>query len=97
MPFLSRDTNGTRETELETVINKQQSEINHLRMVMEQKDNQIARLDKLAYPQRYRLSSGAELDHIFVPNYINPSLHIWTRVGEEHFVNIKYSVPYDIA
>lgn len=86
-----------RQKELETVINKQQSEINNLRMVIEEKNNLIARLDRLAYPQRYRLSSGAELDRIFVPNYLHPSLHIWTRVGDERFDDIKYDILYDIA
>lgn len=86
-----------RQKELETVINKQQSEINNLRMVIEEKDNLIARLDRLAHPQRYRLSSGAELDRIFVPNYHNPSLHIWTKVGDKFFDDTKYSIPYDTA
>lgn len=86
-----------RQKELETVINKQQSEINNLRMVIEEKNNLIARLDRLAYPQRYRLSSEAELDRIFVPNYHNPSLHIWTKVGDEFFDDTKYSISHDIA
>ena len=29
--------------------------------------------------RRYSLSSGAELVRLNVPNYRNPSLHIWTR------------------
>lgn len=86
-----------RQKELETVINKQQSEINNLRMIIEEKNNQIARLDRLAHPQRYRLSSGAELDRIFVPNYNNPSLHIWTKVGDEFFDDTKYCISHDIA
>lgn len=86
-----------RQKELETVINKQQTEINNIRMVIEEKDNLIARLDRLAYPQRYRLSSGAELDRIFVPNYHNLSLHIWTKVGDKFFDDTKYSISHDIA
>lgn len=86
-----------RQKELETIINKQQSEINNLRMIIEEKNNQIARLDRLAHPQRYRLSSGAELDRIFVPNYNNPSLHIWTKVGDEFFDDTKYCISHDIA
>lgn len=86
-----------RQKELETVINKQQTEINNLRMVIEEKNNLIARLDRLAYPQRYRLSSRAERDRIFVPNYHNPSLYIWTQVEKERFDDMKFDVPYDTA
>lgn len=52
----------------------------------------IGQLERKAYPERYRLSSGAVLDHIFVPNYSRPSLHIWTRVGNELFDDVKYNV-----
>ena len=30
-------------------------------------------------------------------NYRNPSLHIWTRVGEELFENTKFQIDYDVA
>lgn len=53
--------------------------------VIERQRKQIDRLDRKANPQRYSLSSGAELVRLNVPNYRNPSLHIWTRVGEELF------------
>lgn len=86
-----------RQKRLEVTIGRQQAEIDRLHKVIEEKDNQIAHLDRLAHPQRYRLSSGAELEHIFVPNYLNPSLHIWTKVGEERFEAKKYSVPDDTA
>lgn len=86
-----------RQKTLEANISRQQSEINRLRMLMDAKDNQIERLRRLAYPKRYRLSSGAELERIFVPNYLNPSLHIWTKVEDERFDDIKYDVPNDIA
>ena len=46
---------------------------------------------------RYSLSSGAELVRINVSNYRNPSLHIWTRVGEELFEDIKFQIDYDVA
>lgn len=82
---------------LEATISRLKSEINRLRMLMDAKDNQIERLNRLAYPKRYRLSSGAELVRIFVPNYLNPTLHIWTKVGDERFDGIKYDVPDDIA
>lgn len=32
-----------------------------------------------------------------VPNYRNPSLHIWTRVGEELFEDTKFQIDYDVA
>lgn len=57
----------------------------------------IDQLDRKANPQRYRLSSGAELFRINVPNYRNPSLHIWTRVGEELFENTKFQIDYDVV
>lgn len=57
----------------------------------------IDQLDRKANPQRYRLSSGAELIRINVANYYNPSLHIWTRIGEELFDDVKYQIDYDMA
>ena len=32
-----------------------------------------------------------------VSNYRNPSIHIWTRVGEELFENTKFQIGYDVA
>ncbi len=46
---------------------------------------QIEALKREAHPELYRLSSGAELVHHFIPNILNPSLHIWTKVGDEEF------------
>lgn len=54
-------------------------------------------LDRKANPQRYSLSSGAELVRVNVSNYRNSSLHIWTRVGDELFENIKFQIDYDVA
>ena len=51
----------------------------------------------MATPQRYSLSSGAELVRINVSNYRNPSLHIWTWVGEELFEDTKFQIDYDVA
>ena len=53
--------------------------------VINRQNQRIDQLDRKANPQRYRLSSGAELVRINVPNYRNPSLHIWTRVGNTIF------------
>ena len=80
-----------------TTISRLQAEIKRLCMLMDAKDNQIERLNRVAYPRRYRLSSGADLERIFVPNYLNPSLHIWTKVEGERFDNIKFDIPDDIA
>ncbi len=30
-------------------------------------------------------------------NYRNPSLHIWTRAGEELFEGTKFQIDYDVA
>lgn len=60
-----------------------------------QQDKRIDELDRKANPQRYRLLSGAELVHYFIPNMMYPSLHIWTKVGNEEFENTR-SVPYNL-
>ena len=65
--------------------------------VIDRLRKQIGLLDRMANPQRYSLSSGAELVRVNVSNYRNPSLHIWTRVGEELFENIKFQIDYDVA
>lgn len=62
--------------------------------VIERQKNRIDELDRKANPQRYRLSSGAELiGHRFFGN--NPytvTLKIWTRVKEiEHTANTYLS------
>lgn len=65
--------------------------------VIDRQRKQIGLLDRKANPQRYSLSSGAKLVRINVSNYRNPSLHIWTRVGEELFEDTKFQINYDVA
>lgn len=65
--------------------------------VIDRQRKQIGLLDRKANPQRYRLSSGAELVRINVSNYRNPSLHIWTRVGNEIFEETKFQIDYKVA
>ena len=65
--------------------------------VIDRQRTQIDQLDRKANPQRYSLSSGAELVRINVSNYRNPSLHIWTRVGEEPYEDTKFQIDYDVA
>ena len=65
--------------------------------VIDRQKRHIGQLDRKANPQRYRLSSGAELVRINVPNYRNPSLHIWTRVGNEVFEETKFQIDYNVA
>ncbi len=65
--------------------------------VINRQNQRIDQLDRKANPQRYRLSSGAELVRINVPNYRNPSLHIWTRVGNEVFEDTKFQIDYNVA
>ena len=65
--------------------------------VIDRQRKRIAQLDRNANPQRYSLSSGAELVRINVSNYRNPSLHIWTKVGEELFEDTKFQIDYDVA
>ena len=64
---------------------------------IKQQSQCIAKLDRKANPQRYRLSSGAELVKLNIPNYNNPSLHIWTRVGDERFDDVKFQIDYNLA
>lgn len=54
---------------------------------IEQQSQRIAELDRKANPQRYRLSSGAELEHFNIPNLgaSMPSIHIWTDVQGEKY------------
>ena len=65
--------------------------------IIDRQRKQISLLDRKANPQRYSLSSGAELVRINVSNYRNPSLHIWTRVGDELFEDTKFQIDYDVA
>ena len=65
--------------------------------VIDRQRKQIGLLDRKVNPQRYSLSSGAKLVRTNVSNYRNPSLHIWTRVGEELFENTKFQIDYDVA
>lgn len=65
--------------------------------VIDRQRKQINLLDSKANPQRYSLSSGAELVRLNVPNYRNPPLHIRTRVGDDFFENIKFQINYDVA
>ncbi|MCM1302125.1 MAG: plasmid recombination protein [Alistipes senegalensis] len=85
-------------------IDKAIKEVEALRKTLNSKDAQIAdqsqritELDHQANPQRYRLSSGAELVKVNVPNYNNPSLHIWICVGNELFDDTKFQIDYDLA
>lgn len=57
--------------------------------VIDRQKQCIDQLDHKANPQRYRLSSEAELVHHFIPNYNHPSLHIWTKVGNEEYDDSK--------
>lgn len=65
--------------------------------VIDKQKQHINQLDRKANPQRYSLSSGADLVRINVTNYRKLSLHIWIRVGEEFFENIKFQINYDVA
>ena len=88
----------------QTEIDKAIKEAESLRETIESKDarierqsKRIAELDRQANPQRYRLSSGAELVKLNISNYNNPSLHIWTRGAEELFDDVKFQIDYNLA
>lgn len=84
-------------SDYKTEIAQAIKESDSLKQTIKEKNERIGKLDRMAHPERYHLSSGATLDRIFVPNYLNPSLHIWTKVGNEMFDEIKYDVPYDLG
>lgn len=86
--------------EIEAAIHRAEAAERQLKekdALIDRQRKQISLLDRKANPQRYSLSSGAELVRVNVSNYRNPSLHIWTRVGEELFENIKFQIDYDTA
>lgn len=80
-------------------IDKVIKEAEALRKTLHAKDAQIADqsqriadLDRKANPQRYQLSSGAELEHFNIPNLgaSMPSIHIWTDVQGEKYDAQEY-------
>ena len=86
--------------EIDTAIRRAETAEQHSKekeAVIDKQRKRIDQLDRKANPQRYSLSSGAELVRINVPNYRNPSLHIWTRVGVELYENTKFQIDYDVA
>lgn len=72
-----------------------EAERDSLKQTIERLQLKIAELDKIAHPERYRLSSGAELLHYFIPNHMDPTLHIWTKVGNEEYDAVSYNVGYN--
>ena len=84
---LSRLKNGYL-AEIEKAIKENSSLKRNLRNKesrIEEQNRKIESLDRKVNPQRYRLSSGAELVHYNISNPLHPSLHIWTRVGDEEY------------
>lgn len=98
-------------SEMEQLLNSYQKEIDmaihraeaaerkskEKEVIIDKQKQRIDQLDRKANPQRYRLSSGAKLIRINVPNYRNPSLHIWTRVGNEVFEETKFQIDYNVT
>ncbi len=78
-------------------VQKHLSDAEQKAKVIERQESMIDKLMRLAYPNRYRLSSGAELLRIHVANYLHPSLHIWTQVGDEVFEDTKFQIDYAVA
>ena len=58
--------------------------------------NRAKELHRLAYPERYRLSSGAELVSGWIPNHMYPSLSITTLFHENVFKNTSYNLPQNL-
>ena len=77
---------------LEHTLKKTIREADAYKKENENLKTQNRELDRKANPHRYRLSSGATLTNILMsPRHSNiPSLHIWTKVGNEIFDDAKY-------
>lgn len=58
--------------------------------------NRAKELHRLAYPERYRLSSGAELVSGWIPNRMYPSLSITTLFLGNEFKNTSYDLPQNL-
>lgn len=58
--------------------------------------NRAKELHRLAYPERYRLSSGAELVSSWIPNRMYPSLSITTLFHGNEFRNTSYNLPQNL-
>lgn len=58
--------------------------------------NRTKELHCLAYPERYRLSSGAELVSGWIPNRMYPSLSITTLFHGTEFKNTSYNLPQNL-
>jgi len=58
--------------------------------------NRAKELLRLAYPERYRLSSGAELVSGSIPNRMYPSLSITTLFHGNEFKNTSYNLPQNL-
>ena len=57
------------------------------------KDKRITQLDRQLHPERYRLSSGAELTSWWIPNRRDPTLSIWTKFYGEEFHTGGFTIP----
>lgn len=58
--------------------------------------NRAKELHRLAYPERYRLSSGAELVSGWIPNRMYPCLSITTLFHGNEFKNTSYNLPQNL-
>jgi len=58
--------------------------------------NRAKELHRMAYPERYRLSSGAELVSGWIPNRMYPSLSITTLFHGNKFKNSSYNLSQNL-
>ena len=76
---------------MERIRNGYQKEIDKVISRAEVAERQSKEKDSVINRQNQRI------DRINVPNYRNPSLHIWTRVGNEVFEDTKFQIDYNVA
>lgn len=58
--------------------------------------NRAKELHRLAYPERYLLSSGAQLVSGWIPNRMYPSLSITALFHGNEFKNTSYNLPQNL-
>lgn len=64
--------------------------------VITQQKVKIDKLDRIAHPYKYKLTSGATLVNCFIPSKLSCKIHLFTKVGNVEYDNTKYDVDYSL-
>ncbi len=94
---IAKAEQAERETAAKQKIIKQRDKtIAERDATIEKQKSNTRQFYREAHPEKFTLTSGAILDHIFIPNQFYTQLHIWTKVGNEMFDDIKYDIDNDL-